>query len=111
MLNSTDFPVPGIIVIEDEKIRYNNITDREFIECERGYKGTDAVAHAKGELVTFDLAITDPIIFQVNGEEKLRIDESGVKVAEAYLLPSVDGDVGQVIKTDGDGVTTWEDVA
>jgi hypothetical protein len=53
MLNNTDFPIPGIILIGAEKIKYNNLTDREFIECTRGYLGTTAIAHAKGSDVTY----------------------------------------------------------
>lgn len=57
MLNSTDFPNSGIILIGSEQIRYDNLTDREFISCTRGYAGTSAVAHIKGADVLFYAAI------------------------------------------------------
>jgi len=33
------------------------------------------------------------------------------EVPSAYTLPLTDGDAGQVLQTDGDGVVTWEDIS
>jgi hypothetical protein len=52
-LNSTDFPIPGVILIDSEQIKYENLTDREFIGCTRGYNGTSAASHVKGADVLF----------------------------------------------------------
>jgi len=70
-LNFTDFPVPGVITIDSEDIRYNNITDREFTDCTRGYNSTSAVAHVVQSDVTFDSAIivvTDTGITELTGD-------------------------------------------
>lgn len=57
--NRGDFPENGIIQIEAELIRYENTTESEFVQCTRGYLGTTAVAHAKGETVSIYSAVSD----------------------------------------------------
>lgn len=52
-LTTTEFPAPGVILIESEQIKYENTTDRSFVGCVRGYNGTSAASHDKDEDVTF----------------------------------------------------------
>ncbi len=41
-------PGPGIVVIDDEKVRYSESSETELIGCERGAEGTRASAHRNG---------------------------------------------------------------
>jgi hypothetical protein len=52
-LNTTDFPIPGVIQIGSEQIKYQNLTNREFMSCIRGFNGTTAAAHIKESDVAF----------------------------------------------------------
>jgi hypothetical protein len=38
-------PGPGVVVIEDERIRYSDSTDNSLLGCERGSDGTEAAPH------------------------------------------------------------------
>jgi len=38
---------------------------------------------------------------------KLRLDTDGVSIYDEYTLPTTDGTVGQVLTTDGVGITSW----
>jgi len=41
-------PGPGLVIIDDERIRYREATDAELRGCERGADGTEAAPHRAG---------------------------------------------------------------
>ena len=41
------------------------------------------------------------------GNEKLRVSTSGVRIANAYTLPTVVGDPGSILTSNGAGLATW----
>lgn len=70
-INTTDFPIPGIIQIGTEQIRYNNASDREFLDCVRGYNATTAASHPFQSVVNFVapiIIITGTGITQLTGD-------------------------------------------
>lgn len=81
-LNQTDFPIPGVIQIGSEKIRYNNLTDREFIDCVRGYDSTTAVAHYVGEDITY----VSPIPHVATVVESIKADNEAELVGDVHLI-------------------------
>lgn len=46
-VSTLDFPNKGFIRINDEVIYYNNKTDQEFLECQRGLESTTKAEHQK----------------------------------------------------------------
>lgn len=51
---------------------------------------------------------TDQIFSSPSGVEKLRVNNSGVRINNLYTLPAVVGDAGAILTSNGAGLTTWE---
>ncbi|MEI6529728.1 MAG: hypothetical protein WCN88_05050 [Candidatus Falkowbacteria bacterium] len=61
-----------------------------------------------------NLTITGSSALSINLAEDIEIDGTltlGAGGASEYTLPAIDGEDGQVLKTNGSGVVTWEDDA
>jgi len=108
-LNSTDFPIPGVILIGTEKVKYGNTTDREFIDCTRGYLGTTAVAHPKETDVTYFSSVP------VNSTSVISIksDTNSELVGDITLISGTNITLSQVgqeitVNTTGSSSNGWE---
>jgi len=60
-----------------------------------------------GEILTFGNS-TDNQTYVFDGSG-LATFHGSIRVGDAYTLPAAKGDNGQILKTDGEGVVTWED--
>ncbi len=57
--------------------------------------------------ISFDESPAERINFTVEDVVRMRISDNGVLINQAYRLPQLDGGAGQVLTTDGSGVTSW----
>lgn len=49
-------------------------------------------------------------LFSGDGYAKIKVDNDGIKLYDAYTLPSTDGGAGKVLTAHNNGTVTWEDV-
>jgi hypothetical protein len=109
----SQFPDSGVIIIEDEVIRYDTKSGNAFTRLTRGLRGSRVVEHAAGVTVALDAAILPgAALAGATGvqptPDPIDVLDGLDGVLHCFFQPSLDPETGEVLlDAEGNQVSIW----
>jgi len=92
------------------KLDANNALNTQLTSV--NIKPTDYTLSQKFGFVEYprhQITTTNQTFYNNTGSEKLRVDNSGVKINNVFYMPATVGNAGALLTSNGAGLSTWED--